>query len=126
MTAIETCHDLVLASKGHERELESDDPVSRYAGALVNAPQIKGARSMANQKDATPFYGYYFRTLPKPGKGVGSAFIAYPAESRSSGVMTFAITQGDIVYAADLGLNTAKIAQAMTTWKPSSKWCVAD
>ena len=33
----------------------------------------------------------------------GFAFVAYPAEYRSSGVMTFIVTEDGVVYQKDLG-----------------------
>ena len=52
--------------------------------------------------------------------------MAYPAEYRSSGVMTFIVTQNDVVYEADLGPNTADVVKAMTSWKRTSNWQVAE
>jgi hypothetical protein len=56
----------------------------------------------------------------------GFAFIAYPMEYRSSGVMTFIINQDDVVYEKDLGPNTAKRARAMTQYNPDSTWQAAE
>jgi hypothetical protein len=67
-----------------------------------------------------PFYGYYFRALPAPGKP--ASFIAYPAEYRSSGVMTFVVDRDGVVYERDLGARTAKVARTMTRYKPNSTW----
>ena len=38
----------------------------------------------------------------------GFAFVAYPAEYRNSGVMTFIVNQDGIVYEKDLGADTDK------------------
>ena len=51
----------------------------------------------------------------------GFAFLAYPAEYRSSGVMTFIVNQDGIVYQKDLGKNTADLAKAMKEY-PNSSW----
>ena len=56
----------------------------------------------------------------------GFAFIAYPAEYRSSGVMTFIVDESGTIYEKDLGADTAKIAQAMTTYDPDSTWHPAE
>jgi hypothetical protein len=56
----------------------------------------------------------------------GFAVIAYPAEYRSSGVMTFAVTKKDIVYEKDLGANTPATASAMTTFHKDATWHTAD
>jgi hypothetical protein len=53
------------------------------------------------------------------GKMVGGfAFIAYPAEYRNSGVMTFMVGTDGTVYQKDLGEKTSDIATAMTEYNP--------
>jgi Protein of unknown function (DUF2950) len=84
-----------------------------------------------------PFNGYFFRILTRQGPhapggtknyvvdgkmSAGFAFVAYPAEYRSSGVMTFIIDQSGAVYEKDLGSNTTKLAATMTTFEPDSTW----
>jgi Protein of unknown function (DUF2950) len=67
-----------------------------------------------------PFHGYYFRILQDSGGGI--AAIAYPAIYRSSGVMTFIATRDGGVSEKDLGVTTAKIAGAMTTYHADATW----
>lgn len=105
-------------------------------GPLIAAAVAEGyARK---QDDApTPYRGYYYRVLTRQGKGSpggakkyivdgkmteGFAFLAYPAEYRSSGVMTFIVNQDGIVYQKDLGKNTAELAKAMKEYNPDSGW----
>ena len=45
-----------------------------------------------------------------------------PAEYGVSGVMTFIINQGRIVYQNDLGKTTADAAAAMTEFNPDKSW----
>ena len=52
----------------------------------------------------------------------GFAFVAYPAEYRSSGVMTFIVDQDGIVYRKDLGKNTPVLAKAMKEYNLDSSW----
>ena len=56
----------------------------------------------------------------------GFAFVAYPAEYRSSGVMTFIVSQSGDVYEKDLGPNTTKLAEAMNAYDPDSSWHKAE
>jgi hypothetical protein len=70
------------------------------------------------------FEGYYFRMLSKSGERFTA--IAYPAEYRFSGVMTFVIDQDDVVREKDLGPNTAKITGAMTDYHADRTWRPAD
>jgi hypothetical protein len=81
-------------------------PDDRDAAALLGNP--------------IPLHGYYFRA--RPGLGKTAFFIAYPAEYRSSGVMTFIVDHGDVVYERDLGSRTAQVAKTMTSYKPDSTW----
>jgi len=84
-----------------------------------------------------PFHGYMFRILTSQGPhapggaknyvvdgkmSAGFAFVAYPVAYRSSGVMTFIIDASGTIYEKDLGLNTTKLAQEMTTYDPDSTW----
>lgn len=83
-----------------------------------------------------PFNGYYFRALKGQGKNatggaksylvdgkmVGFAFVAYPAEYRSSGVMTFIVGESGAVYEKDLGPDTAAVAAKMADYNPDSTW----
>jgi DUF2950 family protein len=86
-----------------------------------------------------PFMGYYFRILTeqKTAKGPrnyivdgkmtgGFAFVAYPAQYRSSGVMTFLVDQDGIVYEKDLGPRTASITKTLTRYDRDASWRQAD
>src|SRR5712672_1141195 len=100
-----------------------------------------GTNSQDKVGDPVPYNGYFFRILTKQGphamggaknyvvNGVmtqGFAFIAYPAEYRSSGVMTFIVDESGTIYEKDLGTDTAKIAGATTAYDPDSSWHVAE
>jgi hypothetical protein len=84
-----------------------------------------------------PFNGYMFRILTSQGPhapggaknyivdgkmSAGFAFVAYPVEYRSSGVVTFIIDKSGTIYEKDLGPNTTKLAQAMNVYDPDSTW----
>jgi DUF2950 family protein len=86
---------------------------------------------------AVPYRGYYFHLLTKQGKDGpggaknfladgkmtgGFAFVAYPAEYRASGVMTFIVGEDGIVYERDLGKKTDTVAKAMKEYNPDSHW----
>lgn len=87
-----------------------------------------------------PFDGYYFKILTKQrenAKGAardyitngkmtgGFAILAYPAEYRNSGIMTFVIDNDGIVYQKDLGEKTVSIAAAMEEYNPTDGWTPA-
>lgn len=85
----------------------------------------------------TPYRGYYFHLLTGQGENAaggaktyivndkmtaGFGFIAYPAEYRSSGVMTFIVRQDGVVYQKDLGSKTDALAKATKQYTPDSTW----
>jgi hypothetical protein len=95
--------------------------------SVISACREFGAGSGKPPADsAVAFHGYYFRMLSAgPTKApTGAAMIAYPVEYRSSGVMTFVITQNGAVYEKDLGANTAAVAGAMTSFHKDATWHV--
>jgi len=84
-----------------------------------------------------PFRGYYFHILKGQGKNApggaksyvadgkmteGFAFVAFPAEYRSSGVMTFIVGTDGVVYQKDLGKKTEVLAKSMKEYNPDSGW----
>ena len=105
-------------------------------GPLIARAATEGYAS-ANAGDTAPYHGYYFRILKSQGKdAVGGAYdyiingkmvlgfglLAYPAAYGSSGIMTFIVNQGGVVYQKNLGKNTAKAAAAMTHFNPDQSW----
>jgi hypothetical protein len=85
----------------------------------------------------SPYHGYYYKILKAQGKHAtggaysyvvrgnmmgGFALVAYPAEYESSGIMTFIVNQDGIVYQKDLGKETKKIAEVMTSYDPDETW----
>ncbi len=56
----------------------------------------------------------------------GFAFLAYPAEYRSSGVMTFIVDQDGIVYEKDLGRRTGEIAKTLNRYDRDATWHKVD
>jgi Protein of unknown function (DUF2950) len=68
--------------------------------------------------------GYYFRIVTG-GHAAGAVAVAYPADYRSSGVMTFMVTKNGKVYEKDLGSKTMPLAQGLKRG-PDSSWHVAE
>src|ERR1700728_1369206 len=106
-------------------------------GPLVAAAVAEGYTSKKEGAAATPYRGYLYGVLTEQGPHApggaknyivdgkmtgGFAFIAFPAEYKSSGVMTFVICQDGVVYRKDLGLNTEKIDEAMKSFDPNPSW----
>ena len=87
--------------------------------------------------DQVPYYGYFFQVLTSQGPHApggarnyvvdgkmtaGFAFVAFPAEYRSSGVMTFIVDKSGAIFEKDLGPHTTELAEAMTVYDPDSTW----
>ena len=115
----------------HGADDEFDSPINPLiAYARQNLPQDQVGEHV-------PFNGYLFRILTSQGPlapggaknyivdgkmTAGFAFVAYPVEYRSSGVMTFIVDESGTIYEKDLGPDTTKLAQAMTVYDPDSTW----
>ena len=57
------------------------------------------------------------------GKMIGGfALVAYPAEYENSGVMTFIVSHSGDVFQKDLGPDTAKLAERMSSYNPDRTW----
>jgi hypothetical protein len=52
----------------------------------------------------------------------GFAVVAFPAQYGNSGVMTFIVNHGGVVYQKNLGKNTAKLAEGMAVYDPDPSW----
>jgi hypothetical protein len=117
------------------KEGEAESP----AGVLVAQATSEGYESSQQTGHPTPFHGYFFRILKaqgphapggakeyvKDGKMTGGfAIVAYPAEYRASGVMTFIVGPNGTVYEKDLGDGAAEAAKAITAFDPDSSWKV--
>ena len=106
-------------------------------GPLLAEAVKVGYRAPAADSGPVPYQGYYFRILTGQGDRVpdgaydyvakgkmigGFAVIAYPARYGVSGVKTFMVNQNGIVYEADLGPQTAKVAEKMQKFDPGTGW----
>lgn len=99
--------------------------------------------SFGDVKDSnpgSPHVGYYFKILTRQGANppggkydyiingnmiAGFALVAWPADYRASGVMTFVISHQGKLFEKDLGPDTAKLAAAMNEYNPDKSWTAA-
>jgi hypothetical protein len=128
LMAITMCHEFVDAEKHYRAKLDNADLADSSPVSLV----ARAANESAGG-NAVLFHGYYFHVLatrPTNGTPRGTtdkfALIAYPAEYRSTGVVTFIVTENDVVYEKDLGANTSALASAMTVFHKDATWRVTD
>jgi Protein of unknown function (DUF2950) len=133
-TAVATCHAVARVKAQAAIATTSpqtiDDPVSQYAQTFVSNYET----SAGKEESTAAFHGYYIRLLTEPlKKGAGAegnnssagampVVVAYPAEYRSSGVMTFIVTEDGVVYEKDLGPDTTTLARKMTAGTLASSW----
>ena len=106
-------------------------------------PLVASAFAAGKSPDGSPapYRGYYYRMLTRQGKNgpggaksyiangkmaEGFAFVAYPAEYRSSGVMTFIVNEDGVVFQKDLGKKTDTLAKHMKEYNPNSSWQKAE
>jgi hypothetical protein len=115
--------------RGASDEFDSPiNPLIAYARQNLPTDQVG---------EHVPFNGYMFRILTSQGPHApggaknyivdgkmraGFAFVAYPVDYRSSGVMTFIVDKSGTIYEKDLGPDTTKLAQTMTAYDPDSTW----
>ena len=99
-------------------------------------PVVAFATKEGYSNKTEPFRGYFYRPLKGQGanapggakaydvdgKITGFAFIAYPAEYRNSGVMTFIVDAQGVIYEKDLGAATSTAAPAITSFNPDKTW----
>ncbi len=117
-------------------EGEPQSPIGPLVASAVTAGYVHDKNGVP-----TPYRGYFFHVLTAQGKDApggaksyvadgkmtnGFAFVAYPAEYRSSGVMTFIVGSDGVVYEKDLGKATEATAKAMKNFNPDSSWQKAE
>jgi hypothetical protein len=116
----------------HAAAGEPQSPIGPLLAAAVAEGYAGGDKSAL-----APYRGYYFRILTMQGPHApggaksyvvdgrmtgGFAFAAFPAEYRSSGVMSFIVGSDGVVYERDLGDRTSVVAGAMKKFDPDSRW----
>jgi hypothetical protein len=110
-------------------------------GPLVASAVTEGYADNGREIVKTPYRGYYFHVMKGQGAHApggaksyiingkmteGFAFVAYPAQYRSSGVMTFIVGADGTVFQKDLGKDTALLAKALKQYDPDQRWHRAD
>jgi hypothetical protein len=110
---------------------EGESPAGEVAAAAAaQGYSVEGRRQI-------PYQGYYYKILTRQGSNApggevdymangnmvgGFALVAYPAQYRSSGLMTFLVNHQGIIYEKDLGWRTPDIALGMTSFDPDRTW----
>jgi hypothetical protein len=105
------------------------------AGDLISAADV------ASAKPGEGYYGYKYAILTGQGENIaggkydyiindnmiaGYGLIAWPVTYGQSGIKTFVVNQQGIVYEADLGPDTEKLASATKVFDPDDKWDIVE
>ena len=133
----------IFSDKGQNNglywEVPEGGPQSPIGPLVAWAVAEENAKSRGEAP--VPFRGYYFEILTRQGKNApggaksyitsgkmsgGFAFVAYPAEYRSSGVMTFIVGEDGVVFENDLGKKTESLAKSIREFNPTPAWQKAD
>ena len=126
-----------ISDEGKQNGLYWPVTAGQTPSPLEGVRDFAKAAGYTNSGDkAQAFGGYYFKFLTRQGanakggakdylvngKLTGFAMVAYPAEYRNSGIMTFLVGTDGVVYQKDLGEKTTEVAQAITEYDPSDGW----
>jgi hypothetical protein len=52
----------------------------------------------------------------------GFALLAFPAQYKNTGVMSFMVSNDGVVYQKDLGPDTLKVAKTIDSFDPDASW----
>lgn len=124
----------IISTPGQQDGLAWQDADGSWAG-----PVGPGAAKALEEGYSVgqPYHGYFFKVLKGQGpaahlgemdyvvNGVmigGFALVAAPAQYRVTGVKTFIVSQGGIVYEKDLGPETPTTFQNMERFNPDKTW----
>jgi hypothetical protein len=153
LTAIAACESIAGSQKQYFSHTHDGGTMKQYAQKFVSDPgKQNGLYWPASEGRPSPvdelgdfgkvvatsagyqpplFNGYYYRILARPSDLVngkmtrGFAILAYPAEYRTSGVMTFIVGKDGVVFQKDLGEKTGETAMAMTDFALADGWSPA-
>jgi hypothetical protein len=131
----------LISDEGKQNGLYWPVPAGQTPSPLGDVGDFAKAAGYTNAGiKPQPFDGYYFRILTKQGgkaKGGakdyvvngkmtgGFAVVAYPAEYRNSGIMTFIVGKDGVVYQKDLGEKTTDEGTSMMDYNPGDGWSPA-
>jgi hypothetical protein len=137
---LHTFADALISSPGKRDGLywpsEPNAPASPVGDFMARAA-ADGYNFDGTDQDPDPYLGYYYRVLTKQGADApggamdyvvnghmvaGHALIAFPSDYGDTGVMTFIVGEGDVVYEKDLGEDTLDLAAAIDTFDPGDGW----
>lgn len=125
----------IVSTPGKHDGLAWQNPDGTWGGPVGEVVAKALEEGYSDKKK--PFHGYYFKVLKGQGPLVppgeidflvngamigGYALVAAPAEYGVTGVQTFMVSHGGVVYQKDLGPDTLKVFQTMERFNPDKTW----
>lgn len=125
----------IISTEGKRDGLAWKNPDGTPGGPI--GEQVAAAIAQGYKDRTKPYHGYHFRVLKRQGPAApggaidyvidgkmigGFALVAWPAAYRVSGVKTFMVGWGGVVYEKDLGPDTAKVAARIDSFNPDKTW----
>jgi len=129
----------IISTPGKHDGLAWQNPDGTWGGPV--GENVAKALEEGYSDKTKPFHGYYFRVLKGQGPGVppgevdfmvgnamigGFALVAAPAEYGVTGVKTFMVSHGEVVYEKDLGPDTLKVFKSIERFNPDKTWATTD
>ena len=146
LTAMDASEAIAEAQQQYRQQTHDGGPVKQYAQKLVSDPGkhdglywpaadgqtpsplgqmgdfTKLLKATSDGSKPVLFNGYFYRILADNGPGHGFVVLAYPADYRNSGIMSFLAGETGTLYQKDLGESTTDTAAAMTQVNPADGW----
>jgi len=125
----------IISTPGKHDGLAWQNPDGSWGGPVGEG--IAKALDQGYTDRSQPYHGYHFKVLKGQGPAApqgqmdfvtegamigGFALAAAPAQYRVTGVQTFIVGPGGIVYQKDLGPGTLKTFQSMDRFNPDKAW----
>jgi len=129
----------MISTPGKQDGLAWRNPDGTWGGPL--GEEIAGVIAEGYSDRLKPYHGYYFKVLRGQGPAAplgqmdfvvngamigGFALVAAPADYRVTGVKTFIVSHGGVVYEKDLGKKTVETFRAMERFNPDKSWTPVD
>jgi hypothetical protein len=124
----------VISTPGTQDGLAWKNPDGSWGGPIGENVARAIAKGYATGQ---PYHGYYFKLLKGQGPDAplgqmdyvvngamigGFAILAFPAQYRNTGVMSFMVSNDGVVYQKDLGPNTTDVAKSIDRFNPDRTW----
>lgn len=146
LTAMDASEAIAEAQQQYRQQTHDGGTVKQYAQKLVSdtgkhdglywpaadgqTPSPLGQmgdftkllKSTSDGSKPVLFNGYFYRILADNAPGHGFVVLAYPADYRNSGIMSFLVGETGTLYQKDLGESTTDMAAAMTQVNPADGW----